>query len=76
MAHNAAIGFEAMSYRFDGYELDTETMELRHSDGLVPMEPQVYDVLAYLVRNHARVVIRDERRTTTCCSSTNPPGNA
>lgn len=35
-------------------------MELRHRGDVVPMEPQVFDVLAYLVSNHDRVVTRHE----------------
>lgn len=47
-------------YQFDGLELDTERMELRRGKGLIPLEPQVFDVLAYLVEQHDRVVLKDE----------------
>jgi pimeloyl-ACP methyl ester carboxylesterase/DNA-binding winged helix-turn-helix (wHTH) protein len=51
-----------MRYRFGGVELDTDTYELRSSDGdrLVDVEPQVFDVLVHLVANRGRVVTKDE----------------
>jgi pimeloyl-ACP methyl ester carboxylesterase/DNA-binding winged helix-turn-helix (wHTH) protein len=49
-----------MVFRFDGYELDTKQYELRHSDEIVALEPQVFDVLAYLVEHHGEIVTRDE----------------
>ena len=45
-----------MIFRFLDYELDTRVYELRSATGIVALEPQVYDVLAYLVQNHERVV--------------------
>jgi pimeloyl-ACP methyl ester carboxylesterase/DNA-binding winged helix-turn-helix (wHTH) protein len=50
----------ATRYRFDGFELDTELVELRKGDERIPLEPQVFDVLAYLVANHHRLVPKDE----------------
>ncbi|MGE5594752.1 MAG: alpha/beta fold hydrolase [Hyphomicrobiales bacterium] len=49
-----------MRYRFDGFELDTALLELRHGAQQVPLEPQVFDVLAYLVENHEQLVAKDE----------------
>lgn len=49
-----------MRYRFEGFELDTDMMELRRAGVPIPLEPQVFDVLAYLVANHERLVPRDE----------------
>ena len=40
--------------------LDTERRELRRRAELVPLEPQVFDFLAYLVRNRGRVVSKDD----------------
>ena len=48
-----------MTYLFDGYALDPERRELRHSNKLIPIEPQVFDLLEYLVRNRDRVVSKD-----------------
>ncbi|MCL4243196.1 MAG: hypothetical protein KJ048_17740, partial [Dehalococcoidia bacterium] len=41
----------AMLYRFDSCELDTARFELRKDGVPQPMEPQVFDVLAFLVAN-------------------------
>ncbi|GAB4335148.1 MAG: hypothetical protein Kow0010_22500 [Dehalococcoidia bacterium] len=45
---------------FEDYELDVARFELRRRGERVPMEPQVFEVLAYLVHNHDRVVGKDE----------------
>jgi DNA-binding winged helix-turn-helix (wHTH) protein/pimeloyl-ACP methyl ester carboxylesterase len=44
----------------DGLELDTSLFELRRGDQRVPMEPQVFDVLTYLVSHRDRVVPKEE----------------
>lgn len=49
-----------MIYAFDGYELDTERYELRSGGSAIPLERQVFDVLAYLVANSDRLVAKDE----------------
>lgn len=49
-----------MNFRFSDFELDTERMELRRSGAVVPVEPQVFDLIAFLVANQTRVVSRDE----------------
>jgi pimeloyl-ACP methyl ester carboxylesterase len=49
-----------MRYAFGAYDLDTEQFELRHDSTPVPVEPQVFDVLAYLVEHHDRVVTKEE----------------
>jgi pimeloyl-ACP methyl ester carboxylesterase/DNA-binding winged helix-turn-helix (wHTH) protein len=49
-----------MTYRFEAFELDTDRYELRRDGEAVRMEPQVFDVLAYLVENHGRMVPKDE----------------
>jgi predicted ATPase/DNA-binding winged helix-turn-helix (wHTH) protein len=45
---------------FGGFELDGDRFELRREGVAVPLEPQVFDVLTYLVRNHDRVVTKEE----------------
>jgi len=47
-------------YRFGDYSLDTSGFELRRNDEIVPVEPQVFSVLLYLVENRAHVVSRDD----------------
>jgi len=49
-----------MIYAFGQYELDTRVYELRQSGVVRPVEPQVFDVLAYLVQNRDRVVSKGE----------------
>lgn len=47
-------------YCFGEYELDTERIELRRSGTSLSVEPQVFDVLTYLVANRSRVVTKNE----------------
>jgi DNA-binding winged helix-turn-helix (wHTH) protein/pimeloyl-ACP methyl ester carboxylesterase len=47
-------------YIFDCYELDKERVELRRRAERVPIEPQVFDLLLYLIDNRGRVVCKDE----------------
>jgi DNA-binding winged helix-turn-helix (wHTH) protein len=47
-------------FSFENYELDASRRELRAGDTLIPVEPQVFDLLEYLIRNRERVVSRDE----------------
>ena len=51
---------EAMIFAFGDYELDTGLYELRKAGLAQRMEPQVFDVLAYLVQNRERLVTKDE----------------
>lgn len=49
-----------MIYRFGNCVLDLTVHELRRDDRLCALEPQVFDLLEYLVRHRSRVVTRDE----------------
>ena len=49
-----------LKYSFEDFQLDTELYELRRAGASVPVEPQVFDLLAYLVEQHNRVVPKDE----------------
>ncbi len=49
-----------MIFRFDQITLDTERYRLLRSGNPVAVEPQVFDLLAYLVEHRDRVVSRDE----------------
>ena len=49
-----------MRYFFDDYVLDSDRRELRRGAGLVALEPKVFDLLAYLIRNRQRVVSKDD----------------
>jgi len=47
-------------WRFDDFVLDTQRYELRCGDRVIRVEPQVFDVLTQLVRNHHRFVSKEE----------------
>src|SRR2546423_9174671 len=49
-----------MIYLFQDYSLDVERQELRRCRDLVPVEPQVLDLLQYLIRNRDHVVSKDD----------------
>jgi pimeloyl-ACP methyl ester carboxylesterase len=44
----------------DGMELDQTLFELRRAGAVVPMEPQAFDVLSYLVAHRDRIVTKEE----------------
>jgi DNA-binding winged helix-turn-helix (wHTH) protein/tetratricopeptide (TPR) repeat protein len=50
----------ALIYHFENYELDIEQRELRRDGNLCPIEPQVFNLLHFLIQNHERVVRRDD----------------
>jgi DNA-binding winged helix-turn-helix (wHTH) protein len=47
-------------FRFGDHVLDIERRELRRGAEPVVLEPQVFDLLVYLVRNRGRVVSKDD----------------
>ncbi|MGH2776318.1 MAG: AAA family ATPase [Actinomycetota bacterium] len=49
-----------MIYSFEDFELDTALYELRQQGSSLPMEPQVFDVLVYLVEHRDRVISKQE----------------
>jgi len=49
-----------MIHCFGDYVLDCRQRELRHGQGTVPLEPQVFDLLALLVERRHVVVTRDD----------------
>ena len=49
-----------MTLRFADYTLDTDTRELRLGADMVAVEPQVFDLLVYLIANRDRVVSKDD----------------
>jgi TolB-like protein len=48
-----------MLYRFEDYVLDAGRRELRRGPALVGIEPQVFDLLVFLVTNRDRVVSKE-----------------
>jgi TolB-like protein/Tfp pilus assembly protein PilF len=49
-----------MIYMFEDYTLDTNRRELRRASELVSVEPQVFDLLHYLVSTSDRLVTKNE----------------
>ena len=49
-----------MKFSFDNQVLDTELRELRRGGQLVAVQPQVFDLLVYLLKNRTRVASRDD----------------
>ena len=49
-----------MLYLFEDYALDADRRELLKADRPIAVQPQVFDVLAFLIANRGRVVSKDE----------------
>ena len=49
-----------MSLRFADLELDLALFELRRDGLRVPLEPQAFDVLVYLINHRERIVSKEE----------------
>ena len=45
---------------FEGHSLDIDRRELKRGPDLVAVEPQVFDLLVYLVKNCDRVLTKDD----------------
>src|SRR5262245_25264463 len=51
---------DTSAFRFANFEIDVARQELRRGSDLIRIEPQVFDLLVYLVRNRNRIVSREE----------------
>ena len=49
-----------MLFSFDDFTLDCERRELHARGANIPVEPQVFDLLVYLIENRDRVVSKDD----------------
>ena len=49
-----------VTFAFGDFMLDVERRELRREGECVALEPQVFDLLVYLIRNRCRVVSKDD----------------
>jgi len=49
-----------VQFTFDNQTLDTERRELLRDGAPIPVQPQVFDLLVYLVQNRDRVVSKDD----------------
>jgi DNA-binding winged helix-turn-helix (wHTH) protein len=47
-------------YSFEDFSLDTARRELRRGGALIALQPQVFDLIEYLIRNRERVVSKDD----------------
>jgi len=53
-------GVPILQFSFSDQILDVDRRELRRSGELIALEPQVFDLLVYLVENRDRVVSKDD----------------
>src|ERR1043166_7704572 len=53
-------GASVLQFLFDNHVLDVGRRELRRGAETVAVEPQVFDLLVYLVQNRERVVSKDD----------------
>jgi TolB-like protein len=53
-------GTDILKFRFSDFEIDVARYELRRAGEVVAVEPQVFDLLVFLVRNCNRIVSKDE----------------
>jgi len=51
---------EQVQFSFDNHGLDTERRELYRGDAPIAVQPQVFDVLVYLLQNRHRVVTKND----------------
>jgi TolB-like protein len=56
----ATQGIGSLLYLFEDYALDTDRRELYRGADVLPVAPQVFDLLQYLVRHRERVVSKDD----------------
>ncbi len=49
-----------LRFRFEDHVLDVDRRELTRAGATVPLEPQVFDLLVYVIRNRGRVVSKDD----------------
>jgi len=50
----------SVRYLFEEYEFDIDRRELHRGADLVPVAPQVFDLINYLIRNRERVVSKED----------------
>jgi TolB-like protein len=60
LATDAGVARTPVVYAFGDCRLDIPRRELQRDGALIDLAPQVFDLLAYLVRHRARVVSKDD----------------
>ena len=53
-------GANDVEFLFPDHKLDTDRRELHRGSEIIAVEPQVFDLLVYLVKNRDRVVSKDD----------------
>ena len=53
-------GFVVVRFLFEDHEVDLHLHQVRRGGEPIPVEPQVFDLLVYLIRNRHRVVSKDD----------------
>jgi TolB-like protein len=56
-----------VQFFFAEHTLDIDRRELRHGSEPIGVEPQVFDLLVYLLQNHNRVVTKDDLIASVWC---------
>src|SRR6266481_660605 len=59
-AHSIGSGGVELEFLFADHLLDIDRRELRRGGERIALEPQVFDLLVYPVRNRVRVVSKDD----------------
>jgi TolB-like protein/Tfp pilus assembly protein PilF len=60
LVRQATVGSAAVQFSFADHTLDIARRELRRGEESIALEPQVFDLLAYLVQSRDRVVSKDD----------------
>ena len=60
MIWQLVVAGRTVLFSFDDFTLDSERRELRAGGTIIPIEPQVFDLLVYLIENRDRVVSKDD----------------
>jgi len=55
-----ARGVSDLIYSFEDFSLDSDRRELHHGEDFVAVEPQVFELLHYLICNRDRIVSKDD----------------
>src|SRR5213079_936252 len=57
---NSASAEKRVQFHFSDHTLDTDTRELRRGETAIAVQPQVFDLLTYLLQNRERVVSKED----------------
>jgi DNA-binding response OmpR family regulator len=55
---------QQLIYNFEDYALDIGRRGLRRRSDVIPVEPQVFDLLLHLIQNRDHVVSKDDYRSS------------